>query len=66
MMDNGNEAWLLAQEAGLLRIQCTLAGMTAENMQRQTLGHSMAYVEADFNGLAHECEYIQNEIQRYG
>ena len=65
-MSSGNEAWLLANEASLLRIQCTLAGMTAENIQRQILGHSLAYSEKDFEGLASECEYICNEIQRYG
>ena len=65
-MSNGNEAWLLAQEANLLRVQCALAGMIAENAQRQILDKSLTYTEQDFAGLASECESIQRDIQIYG
>jgi len=33
----------------VLSIQAEIEGMKAENINREQIGHSMAYVEADFN-----------------
>ncbi len=45
MSDEANTAYVLAMIAVL---NATIAGMVAENMQRQHRGESMAYVQADF------------------
>lgn len=47
-MDNNME-YLKAQ---LAAAQARVAGMTAENMQREALGQSMAYTYADFDSEA--------------
>ncbi len=48
MDEQQSAAYLMAQAACLF---AEAAGMVAENMQRQTLGHSMAYVADDFDAL---------------
>jgi len=63
-MSNGNEVWLLAQEANLLRVRCALEGMIAANMSRQRLDKSLAYTERDFDELASECERF-SETYKY-
>ena len=41
-----------------------VAGMTAENMQRQVLGQSMAYVASDFEYEAKNIEDVFVTLQR--
>lgn len=43
-MNSNNLRCLLAAQAAMVEVE----GMKAENAQREVLGQSMAYVEADF------------------
>ena len=38
-------------------------GMMAENMQRQQLKESMAYVEKDFESIARQIEYYVEQLR---
>lgn len=38
-------------------------GMQAENMQREHLGQSMAYVEKDFESVASNIEYYAEQLR---
>jgi cytidylate kinase len=38
-------------------------GMQAENMQRATLGESMAYTDNDFHNMAEEIKHLANELR---
>jgi len=38
-------------------------GMMAENMQREVLGESMAYVEKDFCSQANEISYLAEQLR---
>lgn len=42
----------------ILAVQAEIEGMKAENMQRQILGHSMAYSENDFADKAMDLRNI--------
>jgi hypothetical protein len=42
--------------------QARIAGMTAENMQRQAVGSSMAYTEQDFLYVAFSLEQLSIEV----
>jgi len=46
----------------MLTAYAEINGMTAENMQRQALGQSMAYTEKDFNGALHRNSADWNSI----
>lgn len=56
------ESWLLAQQAQLLSIRCSLEGMIAENGIRRHRGESPAYSEKEFDSLRAEAERISNYI----
>ena len=49
-------------EADITRARIQMAGMEAENMQRQHLGQSMAYVEADFQKVIDENGLNHNQV----
>jgi hypothetical protein len=49
---------LVAIMASIAECQARVAGMTAENMQRQAIGHSMAYTDADFAYQADELDRL--------
>ena len=51
MNEESRAAFIVAQAAML---NCRVAGMVAENMQRAAIGASMAYVEDAFAALAQE------------
>ena len=59
-VDNNKTAWFLLAIAESVRA----AGMTAENMQRQTLGQSMAYDDDSFEISAQKIEGYANLIQK--
>jgi hypothetical protein len=42
----------------ILAVQARIEGMKAENAQRVTQNHSMAYLEADFEHMAVELENL--------
>lgn len=51
-------AYIAAQTAFM---NCRVAGMVAENMQRAATGQSMAFTDADFAGVEAEFEPILGE-----
>lgn len=59
MTDEQKAAFIMAQAAVL---NAEIAGMVAENMQRQALGHSMAYDEAAFETLVNRSGCNHNAV----
>jgi len=45
--------------------QIELAGMQAENKQRELLGQSLAYVQSDFTDLQNRYEIGYNDVMGY-
>ena len=52
--------------AMVLAAHARVAGMTAENQQREALGQSMAYTAADFIAEAEHIEELAREIAENG
>lgn len=50
-------------QANIARAMITMNAMTAENMQRQALGHSMAYNDYAFMGIIDECGIGYNAVE---
>lgn len=56
---------LLSGLAAIAECQADIAGMTAENMVRESLGHSMAYDQAAFVKVAEEMNgRVHHAIER--
>lgn len=49
--------------ANVARAMIEMNAMTAENMQRQALGHSMAYDESAFLSIIDECGIGYNSVE---
>jgi hypothetical protein len=62
MMTSEEKAAYVNSQAACLFAE--IAGMTAENMQRQHLGQSMAYVEADFLQRIEDSGCHHNDVMR--
>lgn len=60
------EAWLLAQQAKLLAIRCSLEGMIAENDNRRHRGESPAYSEKEFDYLRADADCIAQYVLQNG
>jgi hypothetical protein len=52
----------------VLAVQAEVEGMKAENMQREQIGHSMAWTEADFCEKAEELRNLAHghDMQLFG
>ena len=59
MNEDANTAYVLSQVAVF---NATIAGMVAENMQRQHLGDAMAYVGIDFTQAINESGLYHNSV----
>jgi len=55
MTNNQAAAYVMAQAA---LMNCRVAGMVAENMQRAALGHSMAYGTDEFFAVEREFDAV--------
>lgn len=49
--------------AKISAINATVAGMVAENKQREILGQSMAYTDVDFEYYANELEELAQQLK---
>uniref|UniRef100_A0A6M3Y8N8 Uncharacterized protein n=1 Tax=viral metagenome TaxID=1070528 RepID=A0A6M3Y8N8_9ZZZZ len=57
-----NQKTFIRLNAQIVRAQIKLAAMIAANMQRQHLGQSMAYDDADFVKIIEEENITENSI----
>jgi hypothetical protein len=57
-----HEDELLYFKMQMLQAEITMQGMIAENKQREQLGQSMAYTDADFDNLINEYGIHHNKF----
>lgn len=57
-----DDAYITAQKAYLLAIECELQGAIAENQSRNHTGDAPAYTEKHFDNLRVQAEGIANRI----
>ncbi len=62
MNENEKAAFIMSQ---VVCAQARIAGMQAENMQRQALDQSMSYNESDFASIESEFKIGSNDVLEY-
>lgn len=65
-MDNSILARILCLQAEMFSRVAEMEGMKAENMQRESLGHSMAYVAVDFDRVSNDLSSIATSLHELG